>query len=99
MIDLGNGHRLVFTSSEYEATGEPLTLAQACGGIHEHPNAKDGPPCAGYVHFRGRPDRRSGENRPAWEIVQDEPLTLSPSLLCRTCGSHGFIRNGKWVPA
>lgn len=35
----------------------------------------------------------------AWTIVKREPLTLSPSLLCPLCGHHGFIREGRWVPA
>lgn len=34
-----------------------------------------------------------------WDLVSEEPLTLSPSLLCLACGHHGFIRDGKWVPA
>ena len=34
-----------------------------------------------------------------WTLESLEPLTLSPSLLCRWCGRHGFIRDGKWVPA
>jgi len=34
-----------------------------------------------------------------WDLVQLEPLTLSPSLLCRACGHHGFIREGRWLPA
>lgn len=33
-----------------------------------------------------------------WNVHQWEPLTLHPSLLCDTCGLHGYIRNGKWVP-
>lgn len=37
--------------------------------------------------------------RPRWQVESWEPLTLSPSLLCRTCGLHGFIRAGRWVPA
>lgn len=41
--------------------------------------------------------------RPAWkdgwDVLQLDPLTLSPSLLCRHCGHHGFIREGRWVPA
>jgi hypothetical protein len=28
-----------------------------------------------------------------------DPLTISPSLLCEVCGWHGFVRDGKWVPA
>lgn len=26
-------------------------------------------------------------------------LTLAPSILCKTCGDHGFIREGRWVAA
>lgn len=33
-----------------------------------------------------------------WKMEQAYPLTISPSLLC-SCGDHGFIRDGKWVPA
>lgn len=33
-----------------------------------------------------------------WQVQSMEPLTVSPSLLCE-CGDHGFIRDGKWVPA
>lgn len=32
-------------------------------------------------------------------IVQRDPLTISPSILCPDCGTHGFIRNGRWVAA
>lgn len=31
-----------------------------------------------------------------------DPLTIAPSLLCLPadlCGLHGFVRDGKWVPA
>lgn len=37
--------------------------------------------------------------RARWQVVSWEPLTLSPSLLCRACGMHGFIQQGRWVPA
>lgn len=37
--------------------------------------------------------------RDGWDVLSVEPLTLSPSLLCRVCGHHGFITNGKWVPS
>lgn len=36
---------------------------------------------------------------PRWTVEQWEPLTLSPSILRRECGCHGFIRNGRWVAA
>jgi hypothetical protein len=34
-----------------------------------------------------------------WTLVSEDPLTLSPSLLCPICGHHGFVREGRWVPA
>ena len=34
-----------------------------------------------------------------WSLDSAEPLTLSPSVLCGTCGDHGFIRGGRWVSA
>lgn len=49
--------------------------------------------CFGFVAFRHyNPDHY-------WDVTSLHPMTLSPSLLCRACGSHGFIRDGKWVPA
>lgn len=31
------------------------------------------------------------------DVLQVEPLTLSPSLACEDgCPSHGYIENGKW---
>jgi hypothetical protein len=49
----------------------------------------------------------TGNDRPAllpldlarWTLVQTEPLTVTPSILCDECGVHGFISNGEWVPA
>jgi hypothetical protein len=38
-------------------------------------------------------------NNPIWQVQAWEPMTLTPSLLCRTCGRHGFIRQGRWVEA
>jgi len=32
-----------------------------------------------------------------WQVVQTEPLTVTPSILCGRCNTHGFITNGAWV--
>ena len=37
-------------------------------------------------------------NADGWTVESLDPLQLSPSLLCRSCGNHGFIRGGKWIP-
>lgn len=64
------------------------------GVAYTHPaGGKPGAPsCAGWVSVRP-------EDPDGWEVVSEEPLTLSPSLLCRACGHHGFIRVGRWISA
>lgn len=90
-IDLGDGHSISFAHYEGEVAGANVY----------HPG-KDGAECVGWVAFAGRawarsfPDGLAGKN---WDVQQDNPLTLSPSIKCRVCGDHGYIRNGRWVPA
>lgn len=85
----------------------------------------DGKPCCGAITFDSEVARRLHElsndwyrsrgepERPyvAWTVESWEPLTVSPSLLCKlplttqagqatgqVCNDHGHIRQGKWVP-
>lgn len=51
---------------------------------------------AGGVYFENAPAYVKG---PRWQLVNADPLTINPSVLCRTCGLHGWIREGRWVPA
>lgn len=32
-----------------------------------------------------------------WQVDQIEPMTVTPSIKCLRCGTHGFITNGEWV--
>jgi hypothetical protein len=68
------------------------------GVILNHPTPAGGP-CSSCAVFDGETVRRLEPNRPVWTVQSWEPLTISPSVLCRACGHHGFIRDGKWVPA
>lgn len=45
--------------------------------------------CGGYLPHLPIPN--------GWTIVSKEPLTVSPSILCHACKSHGFITDGKWI--
>jgi len=36
-------------------------------------------------------------NDQGWHVVKAEPLTVTPSILCHGCGTHGFITNGAWI--
>lgn len=64
-------------------------------GIHEWHKTKNGKWCVGWIPFSSSPIA-TGDT---WDVQSLDPLTLSPSLLCQACGSHGFIRNGAWVEA
>jgi hypothetical protein len=74
--------------------------ADYCGGILEHPAlpgkpADDEGRCSGSFYFRGY---AASPQHHEWDILSESPLALSPSFLCH-CGFHGFIRDGRWVPA
>ena len=32
-----------------------------------------------------------------WRVESTDPLTIIPSILCGSCGTHGFWRNGGWI--
>lgn len=63
----------------------------------------DGRAC--FEHRCDRGDRGTVICAPALQldgghrIVELAPLTVEPSILCPDCGTHGFIRNGRWVGA
>lgn len=40
--------------------------------------------------------RRTGDASESHDVVSHQPLTLSPSVVCE-CGTHGFIRDGRWT--
>ena len=91
VLDIGDGRRLTFASYHGQArVGANIS--------HKQP---DGTECDGWVAFAGRAWANSFAlgSIATWIVEQDEPLTLSPSVLCRSCGDHGFVRNGRWVRA
>jgi hypothetical protein len=87
--ELGHGVRYTFTAwGEHDPVGiieqhEGCSVSSQGGGI--------------MFDLPGVADAFPGH--PLWTLVQKEPLTLAPSLLCRACGHHGFIQEGRWVPA
>lgn len=90
-IAIGHGVTIRFTG----IYGQP---ADVKGGIivaHRHP---DGTICEGLVNF-DVPANADLANRPKWTVESWDPLTISPSVHNTGCGLHGFIRDGKWIPA
>lgn len=64
---------------------------EVVGLIEAHRQA-DGEWCRGGIYWV-----QIREGAPIWTLVSLDPLHVEPSLLCRRCGSHGFIRGGTWV--
>lgn len=95
-LDLGNGHKLSWLGTRDDD--------RRVGAIIDHLKA-DGTWCAGGVQWDAEYykdfKRGDGSPLPMWtlESTADDHITISPSILCNLCGDHGFIRDGKWVPA
>lgn len=86
------GHGVSWTRSTYGPDGTWV------GILVWHPCVDPDRLGAGAVLFASAPPTLAGAR---WTVEDDraEHLTLSPSILCRTCGHHGFVRAGRWVPA
>lgn len=91
LVDLGEGVMLEWLS--WRAHPRAAFVQQ-----HPHPQ-QPGVRCAGsgVLDLPGVPEAFPG--RPVWRVEQREPLTLTPSLLCTTCGHSGAVKEGKWIPA
>lgn len=88
VVDLGSGVRLKFTTR-----GE---WGERIGILESHPTPRGGR-CAGTVIFDV--PGAAGLEGPRWQVHSWEPLTITPSVHCLSCGHHGWIRDGVWVPA
>lgn len=104
VLDLGDNHTLRFASWKPDRLIPANAKAFAdipdverLGATIIHTNPRTGDECRGFIHFDCA--EAAGFPGPFWKVESWEPLTLSPSLLCRVCGDHGFIRNGQWVRA
>lgn len=102
-IDLGHGHILTWwgwsperdVNPQYEGIpDDPHAFAEI---VHPRPDGT-GTCVSGITPDTAPAPMRPG-NRPTWRVESFDPLTVWPSILCRVCGDHGFIRDGAWVPA
>ena len=92
IIELGDDHNIEFTTYKDD---------RYAGAIVTHKTTA-GAPCESWIAIRGHSwsaEFEGGLPHASWELEAIEPVTLSPSLACRACGDHGFIRGGKWVKA
>lgn len=63
------------------------------GWLHTHPDARNPDVLCQSICVV-----REFNGAPVHQILCADPLTLTPSLLCRICGAHGEVINGKWEP-
>lgn len=76
---------------QYHATSVSDTARSGALFIHRN-KQKPGEWCIGGFQW-------AGTTGPNWTLVSMEPLHVEPSILCHSCGDHGFIWDGKWMPA
>jgi len=113
-VDLGDGHALTFTSwkpadnpGNRDTFGTPVPCLERAGAVihHRRPDGSECPAVAGpmaryaSIHFDLPEQRPWWDASSLWQVESWDPLTISPSILCLTCGDHGFVRLGRWVRA
>lgn len=100
-IDLGHDHHLTYFGWTPDRDLNPQYVGipdeERAGAIVRHLKA-DGSECSSGVTFDVPAMRATRPSSALWQVESWDPLTISPSLLCE-CGDHGFIRDGRWVPA
>lgn len=111
-LDLGHDHFLRFMTWAPDdlpqnrelylvPLGGSMPRIEKAGAMVRHPRGghldgwDDDGWCHGGITFEIEGSPLKG---PRWVVKSWEPLTLSPSLGC-SCGDHGWVKEGLWVPA
>jgi hypothetical protein len=94
--DLGKG----FVAYPIGAEDDPLGIEidGPAGPNCSHRGGRLGEPdrCSGTVWFEGRGLDGPNQTGNEWEIVTEEPLTLSPSIECDCGFQHSHVVEGRW---
>lgn len=88
--DIGHGMTVALRMAEGLPDFEDGTIV---GVLLTHPCAKrDGAVVEDFIPL-------DTYSTGGWKLEQVDPVTMSPSVSYTCCGSHGFVREGKWVLA
>lgn len=104
VIDIGHDHAISFYVWAPDRDLNPqyagIPDIDPCGVIVHHKRPDNGDECEGACAF-DMPHAAEifGPDRARWTLVSLDPLTMEPSILCKLCNDHGYIRDGQWVPA
>ena len=93
-VDIGNGLEAALRLAEGFPDGTPD--GEPVGVMLKHPCSKRGGDMTEDfipIDYAGNVSERH------WQLVQRDPPTLTPSVSYACCGTHGFLTNGRWVPA
>jgi hypothetical protein len=105
-LDLGDGHALWWVGWHPDRDRDPhiahLPDVDRFGARIEHWTPSGLALCVpgGFVTFEQPAEYVDVvAGKPTWQVQSWEPLTVTPSVLCRLCGDHGWITEGRWVRA
>ena len=106
-VDIGHGHSIQFfqwapdreLNPQYAAFPDVLRAGVTIKHQNLAPDASPGDLCTSAVNFDDPTMMAVSPGRTYWRLVSLEPLTVEPSVLCMRCGDHGYITDGRWVPA
>lgn len=100
--DIGSGFNYRFFTEQDKAEPTGIVICGPAGPNCEHKGVSAGADleqnCGGGLHFDNSEIAKKG-NRPTWQVVQLEPLTITPSIVCGCGDQHGWITDGKYVKA
>jgi hypothetical protein len=96
-VDIGHGLTAALRLAESDMAPEGLhpgwKAGDVLGVLLTHPCSKrDGEVVQDFIPTGYMPSRD-------WNLESRDPITMSPSIAYECCGLHGFIREGRWVPA
>lgn len=101
-VDIGHGHSITwfgwFPDRDLNPQYDGVPDIDRMGVTIWHP-APDGGQCAGAITFDVPGVAALRPGGPVWQVISLDPLHVEPSVLCRACGDHGFIRGGAWIPS
>lgn len=87
-MDAGNGARIRRVTSKGVLIG--IDLEHPCA---TYPGVR---PSCNWIPFLGRTSPR--DDRRAWTVESESPLSIRQLIECRACGDQGFVEHGKWIP-
>jgi hypothetical protein len=92
-VDIGHGLTAALRLSE----GFPgLTDGVPVGVLLTHPcPMRNGERIEDFIPV----DYPGGATFNTWQLFSRDPISLGPSVNYQCCGLHGFVTDGKWVPA